>query len=423
MIARRFPLEWIVGAAVFPDPVADTDKSLSPFQTNDTEGNIPMFVSSAPPPLFTPVAMGDLQLRNRIVMAPLTRMRAANAAHAPTALHAEYYAQRASAGLIIGECTEVSPPGYGWADTPGLWSGEQVHGWRHVTEAVHRNGGLIYAQLWHTGAMSHPDFFDGELPASASDVNPQQQSVTPSGPKPTVTPRPMTKAEIRQTVRDFGKAAKNARDAGFDGVQIQANYLYLIAQFLHSGTNYRTDEYGGSTENRARLLFEITETVLEEVPPGRVGVKVGPMHLSGPFQANADTLPDMEYVIRRLGDYGLAHLLLMGTNTDVAGSPLEQLAGDGMFLHFRPLYGGHIVANVDMTAERATRLIREGLADSVAFGRLFIANPDLVERLRDGAGLNDIDWPTVYASGPEGYTDYKVRSERYAGTTEVARFV
>jgi N-ethylmaleimide reductase len=234
--------------------------------------------------------MGRLELRNRIVMAPLTRMRANNPGHSPTELHAEYYAQRASAGLIIGECTEVSPDAYGWADTPGIWSREQVREWRVVTDAVHRKGGLMYAQLWHTGAMSHPDFFGEELPMSASDVNPEQESVTPLGRKPTVAPRPMCKADIYQTVADFGNAAKNAMNAGFDGVQIQANYLYLIAQFLNSATNRRTDEYGGSTENRARLLFEITEAVLRYVEPDRVGIKIGPMHLSGPFAANADTL-------------------------------------------------------------------------------------------------------------------------------------
>jgi N-ethylmaleimide reductase len=176
-------------------------------------------------PLFTPVQMGSLELRNRIVMAPLTRMRANNPGHRPTELHVDYYAERASAGLIIGECTEVSPDAYGWADTPGLWSREQVREWRVVTDAVHRKGGLMYAQLWHTGAMSHPDFFSGELPMSASDVNPEQESVTPSGRKPTVAPRPMSKDEIRETVEDFGRAARNAMNAGFDGVQIQANYL------------------------------------------------------------------------------------------------------------------------------------------------------------------------------------------------------
>src|ERR1700716_722452 len=279
-----------------------------------------------PQPLFTPVQMGKLQLSNRIIMAPLTRMRAANPGHAPTELHAEYYAQRAAAGLIIGECTEISPDAYGWADTPGLWSAEQVRGWRAVTEAIHQKGGLMYAQLWHTGAMSHPDFFNGALPISASDVNPEQESVTPSGPKPTVVPRPMTKNELRRTVAEFGTAAKNAMEAGFNGVQIQANYLYLIAQFLNSATNLRQDEYGDSTVNRARFLFEIIETVLEQVEPDQVGIKVGPMHLSGLFAANADTLLGMEYVVKKLNAYDLAHLLLMGATTDLAGSPLEPLA-------------------------------------------------------------------------------------------------
>ncbi len=357
-------------------------------------------------PLFTPVQMGKLLLSNRIVMAPLTRMRAANPRRVPTELHAEYYAQRASAGLIIGECTEISLAGYGWADTPGLWSAEQVQGWRVVTHAVHKKGGLIYAQLWHTGAMSHPDFFDGALPMSASNVNPEQESVTPLGRKPTVVPRPMSKNEIHRAVAEFGTAAENAMDAGFDGVQIQANYLYLIAQFLNSATNLRQDEYGGSIVNRARFLFEIVETVLEHVEPARVGIKVGPMHLSGPFAANADTLPGMEYVVEKLNAYDLAHLLMMGATTDFTGSPLEQLGGDGMYQHFRPLYHGHLIANVDMTLERGNRLIETGLADSIAFGRPYIANPDLPERFLTGVKLNEVSWPTVYASGPKGYTDY-----------------
>jgi len=216
----------------------------------------------------------------------------------------------------------------------------------------------------------------------------------------------MSKDEIRQTVADFGTAARNALEAGFDGVQIQANFLYLIAQFLNSATNLRTDEYGGSTVNRARFLFEIVETVLEFVEPGRVGIKIGPMNISGPFLANADTLPDMEYVVKKLNDYDLAHLLMMGATTDFTGSPLEHLAGDGMFQHFRPLYNGHLIANVEMTQERGNRLIRAGLADSIAFGRPYIANPDLAERFLVGATLNEIRWPTVYASGPDGYIDY-----------------
>ena len=212
--------------------------------------------------LFSPVRMGDLDLPNRIVMAPLTRMRAESRTQVPTALQAEYYAQRASAGLIVAEATAISLEGFGWADTPGLWSPEQIAGWRRVTDAVHAAGGRIIAQLWHTGAISHPELRGGSQPWSASDVDPLQQSVTPSGRKPTVQPRPMTAEEIRRTVDDFERGARNAIEAGFDGVQVLANYLYLIAQFLNRGTNRRADGYGGSIENRARLLFEIVDAVV-----------------------------------------------------------------------------------------------------------------------------------------------------------------
>jgi N-ethylmaleimide reductase len=357
-------------------------------------------------PLLTPVRMGDLFLPNRIVMAPLTRMRAANPGHVPNELMARYYAQRATAGIIIGECTAISPRGYGWADTPGLWSAEQVRGWRLVTDTVHKAGGRIVAQLWHTGALSHPDLLGGELPVSASDVDPLQESVTPTGRKPTVKPRPMTRAEIRQTLADFAHAAANAMQAGFDGVQVQANYLYLIAQFLNRTTNLRTDEYGGSIQNRARFLFEVLESVLDVVNCGRVGIKIGPMNVGGAFAANDETLPTSEYVIRRLNDYDLSHLLLMGATTDFSSTPLAPLAGDGMFRHFRRIYNGTLIANTEMDQARGNRLIADGLADMVAFGRPYIANPDLVARFAADAPLADIQWETVYSSGPKGYVDY-----------------
>jgi N-ethylmaleimide reductase len=351
--------------------------------------------------------MGELLLPNRIVMAPLTRMRTANAGHVPTLLQAQYYGQRASAGVIISEGTAISPEGYGWADTSGLWNDDQVSGWRIVTDAVHEAGGRIIAQLWHTGAISHPDLLNGALPVSASDVNPLQQSVTPTGRKPTVKPRPLTKNEIRQTVADYGKAALNAMKAGFDGVQVQANYLYLIPQFLNRMTNLRTDEYGGSIENRARFLFEALESVLEVLEPEMVGIKLAPMHEKGPFAANDETLPTVEYVISRLNDYSLSHLLLMGASTDFSDSPLAALAGDGMFQHFRPIFKGPLIANVKMDRERGNRLISEGLADLIAFGRPYIANPDLVARLAADAPLNnDLRSETIYGSGPEGYVDY-----------------
>jgi N-ethylmaleimide reductase len=357
-------------------------------------------------PLFTRYRMGNLDLPNRIVMAPLTRMRARSHDHVPTTLQAEYYAQRASAGLIVAEATAISPEGFGWADTAGLWTDEQVRGWRRVTDAVHATGGRIIAQLWHTGAISHPELRDGAQPVSASNVDPGQLSFTPSGRKPTVTPRPLTKEQIRATVTDFGRAARNAIEAGFDGVQILANYLYLIAQFLNAGTNRRTDEYGGSLENRSRFLFEVVESVLREVDADRVGIKISPMHEGGAFAANGETLPVTEHVIRKLNDYHLSHLLMMGNTTDFTGTPLEKLSDDGMFQYFRPLYKGTLIANVKMDRERGNRLIGEGLADLIAFGRPFIANPDLVQRFAQSAPLAEIDWETVYASGARGYSDY-----------------
>jgi N-ethylmaleimide reductase len=358
------------------------------------------------PSLFSPVSLGDLELPNRIVMAPLTRMRAEPGTQVPTALQAEYYAQRATAGLIVAEATAISPEGFGWADTPGLWSPAQVAGWRRVTDAVHAAGGRIVAQLWHTGAISHPELRDGLQPLSASDIDAQQQSVTSTGRKPTVQPRPMTAEEIRRTVVDFARGARNAIEAGFDGVQVLANYLYLIAQFLNRSTNRRSDAYGGSIENRARFLFEIVDAVAGEVGATKVGVKISPMHESGPFAANEETLPITEHAVDRLDRYGLSHLLIMGNTTDFAGTPLEALAGDGMFRHFRPLYRGRLIANVGMDAQRGNRLIGDGLADMVAFGRPFISNPDLVHRLATGAPLAEVDWTTVYAAGPRGYTDY-----------------
>ena len=316
-------------------------------------------------------------------MAPLTRMRAGSDDHVPTALQAEYYAQRATAGLVVAEATAISLDGFGWADTPGLWSEEQVRGWRQVTNAAHAAGGRIIAQLWHTGTISHPDLRNGAQPLSASDVNLLYDR------KPTVAPRPMTTDEIRQTVADYARAARKPMEAGFDGT-----------------TNRRRDEYGGGIQNRARILFEVVEAVLSEVDPSLVGVKISPMHEGGPMAAHDETLPMSEYAIRELNGYGLSHLLLMGNTTDFTGTPLEPLIGNGMFRHFRPIFRGTLIANVRMDAERGNRLIAEGLADLVAFGRPFIANPDLVERLKTGEPLAQADWDTVYASGPQGYSDY-----------------
>ena len=367
-------------------------------------------VSNAVAPLFDPARMGDIELANRVIMSPLTRMRAANPGLVPTGLHAEYYAQRASAGLIISEGASISREAVGWADTPGLWSEEQLQGWSRVLDAVHAKGGRMVAQLWHTGAISHPDF--GAMPMSASDVNIGHESTTPLGRKPTVAPRPMTLEDIRRTVADYAMAARNAMSVGFDGVQIQANYLYLIAQFLNRTTNRRTDEYGGSLENRARFLFEVIEAVLRVANPGSVGVRIGLMNEIGAFAAHDETLPMAEYAMRELNGYGLSHVMIMGATTDFTGTPLEHLTGDAMFQHFRPIFKGALIANVGMDAERGSRLIAAGDADLIAFGRPFISNPDFVERLAIGAPLAEIDWSTVYGPGARGYTDYP----RYAAT-------
>jgi N-ethylmaleimide reductase len=257
----------------------------------------------------------------------------------------------------------------------------------------------MIAQLFHTGAISHPELLDGAEPVSASNVDPSQISVTPTGRKPTVTPRSLAKQEIQVTVADFARAARNAMEAGFDGVQILANYLYLISQFLNAATNLRKDEYGGTLENRSRFLFEVVESVLGEVDAHSVGFKISPMHEGGAFQANDETLPVTEYAIRKLNTYDLSHLLLMGNTTDFSGTALETLTDDGMFRHFRALFNGTLIANVKMDRDRGNRLIAEGLADLVAFGRPYIANPDLVQRFAENAPLAEVDWETVYPSG------------------------
>jgi N-ethylmaleimide reductase len=358
-------------------------------------------------PLLQPYRMGQLQLANRIVMAPLTRSRATDPDLAPTDLHVNYYAQRASAGLIITEGTWISQQAIGWHDVPGLFTDTQVRRWGAVTDAVHRAGGLIFAQLWHTGALSHPDFFEGVAPLAPSAVNPQLRSPTTTGNKPTVVPRAMSKADIHQTIADFATAAGNAVQAGFDGVQLQAGFNYLISQFLNPVTNLRDDEYGGSIGNRARLLFDVIEAVAERIDISRVGVKAGPAWGErGAFLSTADTLATSEYVAQRLNTYPLAHWLLMGAMADLDGGPLTALQGDGMFAHFRPGYRGTLIANVGMTRERGNRLIADGLADLVAFGEPFIANPDLPARFAVLAPIERSDHASHYTPGERGYTDY-----------------
>ncbi|MGI5133236.1 alkene reductase [Streptomyces sp. CA-106110] len=356
-----------------------------------------------------PYLMRDVPLANRVVMAPLTRSRARNSDLLPTDLHVEYYTQRASAGLIISEGVWISRDAVGWHDVPGLFTDEQVARWKRVTDAVHQADGVIFAQLWHTGSASHPDFFDGRPPLAPSAVNPGLLSPTSSGRQPTVEPLAMSARDVRQTIADFARAARNAMAAGFDGVQLQAGFNYLISQFLNRRTNVRTDLYGGSIENRARFLFETIEAVGEFVDLRRVGLKAGPAWSeTGEFVSGPEALAESEYVLGRLNDYELSHLLLMGMVADPAGGPLEDLAGDGMFRHIRKVYQGTIIANVGFDQHRGNAVLTDDLADLVAYGQPFISNPDLPARFASHAPLAEPKRDLFYGPDAAGYTDYSL---------------
>ena len=358
--------------------------------------------------LFSSYTLGDLRLKNRIVMAPLTRTRADNSGKVPNGLMAEYYAQRAGAGLIITEGTFVSEQGQGWYGAPGIYSEEQRAGWERITDAVHRAGGLIFVQLWHQGAVSHRSLYDdGRLPLGPSAVNPEQLIHVKGGRIVSEVPREMTLQDIKHAVKDFRHAAQVARDAGFDGVQIQGGFVYLFQQFLHEVTNRRTDQYGGPMENRARLLFEALEAVLEVWPSTRVGVKAGPMMSErGAFRATDETLRTSEYVYRKMAGYKLSHMLLMRQMADLTGSPIEHMSGDAIVHHFRHLYPGTLILNVGINAVHGARLISEGAGDLIAFGRDYIANPDLAERIRLDAPLSEPRPEYFYGNSATGYTDY-----------------
>lgn len=361
-------------------------------------------------PLLQPYNKGVLLLRNRLVMAPMTRSRANNAEHVATELQVKYYEQRASAGLIISEGTPVSPQGVGYINIPGIYSEAQVEGWKGVTEAVHAKGGKIFAQLWHVGRMSHPDFHNGDLPVAPSAINPHDQAFTQEGFKPTVTPRALEVEEIKGIVEDFKNAAANAVQAGFDGVEIHSSNGYLFHQFFNRCSNQRTDAYGGSIENRARFLFEVLDAVKEVIDLSRVGVRLNPsMHEQFGITVDEETAPTFEYIVQRLNDYNLAYLHLTEASPKVAELPyaIKEIAK-----HFRPLYHGTLIINGGFTQETGNKVIADGLADLVAYGRPFIANPDLVERFAANAALNAPDYNTFYSDTAEvGYTDYPTLAE------------
>lgn len=343
--------------------------------------------------LFDPIQIGDLHLSNRIIMAPLTRCRA-DADRVPGELMVEYYRQRASAGLIISEATSVTPMGVGYPDTPGIWSAEQVQGWRKVTDAVHAQGGKIILQLWHVGRISDPIYLDGQLPVAPSALKPAGHVSLLRPKKDYETPRALETAEIPAIIEAYRKGAENAKEAGFDGVEIHGANGYLLDQFLQDGTNQRTDAYGGSLENRARLLLEVTDAAVSVWGAGRVGVHLAPRADS--HDMSDSNLPEtFGYVARELGKRGIAFICTR-----------EKAGADSLGPQLKQIFGGVYIANEGFTKEQANAWLAEGKADAVAFGVSFIANPDLVKRLEQDAPLNEPQYETFYGSGPVGYTDY-----------------
>ena len=354
--------------------------------------------------LLTAYNLAGLELNNRMVMAPMTRSRSNNEGNVATALTAEYYAQRASAGLIITEGTFVSKKAVGFINVPGIYSEAQAEGWKLVTKAVHDKGGKIFAQLWHTGRLSHPDLHDGELPHAPSAINPKSQAFTNAGFVDTETPKEMTIEEIKQTIGDFKNGAANAVKAGFDGVELHAANGYLFHQFFNGVSNHRTDEYGGGIENRTRILFETLDAFKGVIDYNRVGIRFNPsMHNAMGMMVDEQTIPTYEYIINRLNNYGLAYIHLTEPFTNVADVPfaVQQVAK-----HFRPFYGGTLIINKGFNKETGTRIVENDYADLVAFGVPFLANPDLVKRFETDAALNQPDQQTFYTTGTKGYLDY-----------------
>lgn len=343
--------------------------------------------------LFDSIKIGDLTLKNRIVLSPLTRCRASEG-RVPNALMAEYYAQRASAGLILSEATSVTPMGVGYPDTPGIWSAEQVEGWKLVTKAVHDSGGKIILQLWHVGRISHPYYLDGETPVAPSAIAAEGHVRLLSKEEVYPVPLALELSEIPAIIEGYRTGAENAKQAGFDGVEIHGANGYLLDQFLQDRTNKRTDIYGGSIENRARLLLEVADAVIPVFGAGRVGVHLAPRgdaHSMG----DSNPLATFGYVARELGKRKIAFICTR-----------EHQAADSISPELKKEFGGAYIANEGFTKETAEKIIADGVADAVAFGKIFIANPDLPERFKQNAPLNTPNPETFYGRGKEGYTDY-----------------
>lgn len=354
-------------------------------------------------PLLEPYQLGHLNLKNRLVMSPLTRRRAGKGG-VPGEMNALYYAQRASAGLIIAEASQISPQGVGYIDTPGIHSNEQIEGWKLVTKAVHDKGGLIFLQLWHVGRVSHSLLLPGNaLPVSASAISGGDFITTPKGKMPMEVPRPLEMSEIAGVIEDYRKAAANAMKAGFDGVEIHAANSYLLDQFMHSSSNIRTDQYGGSIENRCRFTLKVTDAICKEIGSDKTGIRLSPSNIRyGMDDENPTEL--FGYVIGELNKRNIAYLHLVEPMAPLENHPhmIPEVAK-----HFRKHYSGTLITAGNYMPESGREALENGIADLVAYGRLFIANPDLPDRIAVNAPINTPDVDTFYTRGPEGYVDYK----------------
>jgi len=354
--------------------------------------------------LLSPFKKGNISIPNRVVMAPLTRRRATDN-HIPTEIMADYYAQRATAGLIISEATAISPQAVGYSNIPGIWNQDQAEAWKKITLAVHQAGGHIFMQLWHVGRVSHSLLQPGKnLPVSASAIGINEMINTPEGHKKTETPRALETSEIPGIVKDYTDAARRAIDAGFDGVEIHGANAYLIDQFLHSSSNTRTDIYGGSIENRARFLFEVVESIIQEIGESKVGIRLSP---SNTRYGMDDTDPAglYGYVINKLNNYNLAYLHLVEPMLSLDEYP-HMIRDVARF--FRTVWKGALITAGNYDFEKGESAVNEGIADMVAYGRLYISNPDLPRRFAEAAPLTEPDTSTFYAGGERGFTDYPI---------------
>ena len=348
--------------------------------------------------LFQPLKLGALNLKNRIIMAPLTRARTEGDTRIPNELMKKYYTQRATAGLILTEATSISPQGVGYAKTPGIWNEAQTEAWKKITTAVHENEGIIFMQLWHVGRISDPIFLNGDLPVAPSAIAPSGHVSLVRPEKPYVTPRALETSEIAKIVHDYKKAAMNAKLAGFDGVEIHSANGYLLDQFLQDGVNKRTDQYGGSIENRARFLLEVTDAVIEIWGAERVGIHLAPR---GDSHDMKDSNPEnlFTYIASELGKRKIAFIFTR-----------EYQGPDSLSAKIKKAFGGVLIANEKFTKESAQKIIEANEADAVAFGVPFISNPDLPKRFLENSPLNETKFDLLYAEGEKGYTDYPTLS-------------